>query len=131
MSDHFSVHNVTSETALAEYHREFSGTAQYLIGKHCMTRCKASIMYMSTFPLELQPDITTWLMIKHPDVHPDDSYDLKDMNSAVQFIISLRSAIALLAATMPQPPTPPTPAPPFPLSTASALTPASANTAKV
>ena len=74
-------------------------------------------MYMSAFPLELRPDITTRLTIKYPDIHPDDGYDLKDMNSATQFIISSRSAIALLAAMMPQPPTPPMPAPPSPPST--------------
>ena len=118
ISNHFSAHSVTSETALAKYHREFSRTAQYLIRKHHMTRREASIMYMSAFPPELRPDITTRLTIKYPDIHPDDGYDLKDMNSATQFIISSRSAIALLAAMMPQPPTPPMPAPPSPPSTA-------------
>jgi len=44
ISDRFSAQNVALETALAEYHREFSGTAQYLIGKRRMTHREASIM---------------------------------------------------------------------------------------
>ena len=115
ISDRFSAQTVASETTLAEYYREFSGTAQYLIRKRRMTRREASIMYMSAFPSELRPEITTRLTIKHPDVHPDDGYDLKDMSSAAQFIITSRSALALLAATtplVPTLPTPPTPPPP-------------------
>jgi hypothetical protein len=49
----FSAQNVMSKPALTEYHREFSGKAQYLIRKYCMTCHKASIMYMSAFPPEL------------------------------------------------------------------------------
>lgn len=128
VSDRFSAQIIASETTLAEYYREFSGTAQYLIGKHRMTRREASIMYMSAFPPELRPDITTRLTIKHPDTHPDDGYDLKDMNSAAQFIISSRSALALLAATTPLIPTLPTPPMPTllpPPSTTSAPSPLS------
>jgi len=106
ITDRYSSQTITSETTLAEYHREFSGTAQYLITKHRMTGREASIMYMSAFASDIRPDITTRLTIKCPDVRPDDGYDLKEMNSAAQFVISSRPAIALLAAT-----TPPTPAP--------------------
>ena len=90
-----------------------------------MTKHEASILFMSTFPKEFRADITTWLTIKCPDVRPDDGYNLKDMDSAAQFVISSRPAIALLAATtLPAP----IPSPPSPVATYSStpLTPAPA-----
>jgi len=102
ITDRYSSQAITSEVTLAEYHREFSATAQYLISKHRMTGREASVMYMSAFPSEIRPDITTRLTIKCPDVRPDDGYDLKEMNNAAQFVISSRPAIALLADTTPR-----------------------------
>ena len=71
---------------LAEYFCEFSSTANYLVSKHCMTKREAS---MSTFPKEFRANITTRLTVKCPDVCPDDGYNLKDMDSTAQFVISL------------------------------------------
>jgi hypothetical protein len=99
---------------LAKYFHEFSSTANYLVSKHCMTKHEASILFISAFPREFRADITTRLTIKCPDVRPDNGYDLKDMDSAAQFVISSRPAIALLAATMLPTPTPP---PPIPVTT--------------
>ena len=62
-------------------------------------------------------------LIKCPDVRPDDGYNLKDMDSAAQFVISSRPAIALLAATTPPAPIPP---PPTPVATFSSAPPAPA-----
>ena len=117
ITDRYSSQAITSEAKLAEYHREFSATAQYLMKKHRITSREASVMYMSAFASEIRPDITTRLTIKCPDVRPDDGYDLKEMNSAAQFVISSRPAIALLADTTPRTPTPapaPTPMPATP-----------------
>ena len=71
------------------------------MSKHRMMSREASIMYMSTFPVSIRPNITTRLTIKCPDVCPDDGYNLKDMMNAAQFIISSKPAIDLLAATTP------------------------------
>ncbi len=95
ITDRYSAQAIMSETSLAEYHREFSATAQYLISKHRMTRREASILYMSAFASGIRPDITTRLTIKCPDVRPDDGYDLKEMNSAAQFVISSRHKFTL------------------------------------
>ena len=111
---------------LTEYHCEFSGTANYLVSKHRMTSRKASIMYMSVFPVSVRPDITTQLTIKCPDVRPDDGYNLKDMMNAAQFVISSKPAIDLLAATTPLQPSVPAPAPQPPMAayvTPAAVTP--------
>jgi hypothetical protein len=131
ITDHFQAQGVNAETVLAEYFREFSSTTNYLVSKHRMTKRKASILFISAFPREFRADITTRLTIKCPDIRPDDGYDLKDMDSAAQFVISSRPAIALLAATtlptpMPPPPVPvatytPTPPPPTPTATPYAL----------
>ena len=93
---------------LAEYFCEFSSTANYLVSKHCMTKREAS---MSTFPKEFRANITTWLTVKCPDVCPDDGYNLKDMDSTTQFVISSRPSLALPTATMPPAPIPLPPAP--------------------
>ena len=106
---------VSTKTGLAEYHHEFSGTANYLMSKHCMMSCEASIMYMSTFPASVRPNITAQLTIKCPDVHPDNGYNLKDMMNAAQFIISSQPAIDLLATTTPLQPSVPVPVPQPPM----------------
>ena len=77
---------------LAEYFCEFSSTANYLVSKHCMTKCEAS---MSTFPKEFRANITTRLTVKCPDVRPDDGYNLKDMDSVTNGTDSLHYAILI------------------------------------
>ena len=86
ITDRFQAQGVNSEMVLAEYFREFSSTANYLVSKHRMTKCEASILFISSFPKEFRADITTQLTIKCPDVCPDDGYNLKDMDSAAQFV---------------------------------------------
>ena len=101
ITEQYVTKRVNTESILAEYHREFAPITAYLIEMHCITRCKASVLYISTFPTEYRPGITTRLMIKCPDICPNDGYDLKEMNSTAQFIITSQPAIALLAATTP------------------------------
>ena len=76
------------------------------------------------FPVSVRPDITTQLMIKCPDVRPDDGYNLKDMMNAMQFVISSKPAIDLLAPTTPLQPSMPAPVPQPPM--AAYVTPAAA-----
>ncbi|KAF8672530.1 hypothetical protein AX14_005552 [Amanita brunnescens Koide BX004] len=127
ITEQYVAKRVNTESILAEYHREFAPIAAYLIKMHHITRHEANVLYISTFPTEYHPDITTQLTIKCPDVRPNDGYDLKEMNSAAQFIITSWPAIALLAATMPHtaPIAPPLPAPvPTPVPTPAPVAPA-------
>lgn len=101
ISSTFQAKQTMTGPALGEFHREFSETAGFLVSKSKMTRREAGLMFISSFPTEYRPDITTRLTVKHPDVRPDEGYELADIFNAAEFVISSRPVIALMAATMP------------------------------
>ncbi|KAJ7279556.1 hypothetical protein C8J57DRAFT_1037050, partial [Mycena rebaudengoi] len=80
---------ILSKGDYCEFYRQFLFITQYLIGKNRLSAAEQSRSFRRAIaPQSLWERVHQRLQIKKPDVHPQDPYDLTDLNEAVEFVLA-------------------------------------------
>ncbi|KAF8132727.1 hypothetical protein K438DRAFT_1787789 [Mycena galopus ATCC 62051] len=96
---------------LTSFNRKFLRITTYLVSKKRLSEEDQSRAFLRALqPAAFNREVTLRLHIKHPDVHPDDPYQLADLYSAAEFVLSSPSGtFNLHGVPAPRPaPVPPT-----------------------
>ncbi|KAF8179068.1 hypothetical protein K438DRAFT_1769196 [Mycena galopus ATCC 62051] len=96
---------------LTSFYRKFLRITTYLVSKKRLSEEDQSRAFLRALqPAAFNREVTLRLHIKHPDVHPDDPYQLADLYSAAEFVLSSPSGtFNLHGVPAPRPaPVPPT-----------------------
>ena len=72
----------------SDYHWQFVTYATYLVSQGRLSKCERSQMYIAGFPQPVWSSILQRLLVKKPDVLPDNSYDFADIQEAAVFILN-------------------------------------------
>jgi hypothetical protein len=97
---------------LGNYYRSFFVITSFLMSKNRLSAPEQSRAFLRGFQPDLKNRIAHRLELKHPDHHPDDPYDLKDIHEAAKFVLhgsgpsafQARIASSNDTATTPSPP---------------------------
>ncbi|CAK5274470.1 unnamed protein product [Mycena citricolor] len=96
---------ILSRSDYSEFYRKFLVITKFLVDKARLSTAEQSQAFRRAIsPPSLWSRVHQRLQIKKPDVHPDDPYDLTDMNEAMEFVLadsSHGSAISNTASPKP------------------------------
>ncbi|KAF7314134.1 hypothetical protein HMN09_00572600 [Mycena chlorophos] len=92
---------ILSRGEYGEFYRQFLLITAHLIAKNRLSSAEQSRAFRrAMISVSLWDAIHRRLQIKKPDVHPDDPYDIADMNEAAEFVLAGTSAaVPATAAT--------------------------------
>ncbi|CAK5279835.1 unnamed protein product [Mycena citricolor] len=80
---------IHSRAEYSEFYRLFLVISKYLILKQRLSLVEQSRAFRTAIaPVSLWNRVHQRLQIKKPDVHPEDPYELGDMNEAVEFVLA-------------------------------------------
>ncbi|CAK5279040.1 unnamed protein product, partial [Mycena citricolor] len=80
---------IHSRAEYSEFYRLFLVISKYLILKQRLSLVEQSRAFRTAIaPASLWNRVHQRLQIKKPDVHPEDPYELGDMNEAVEFVLA-------------------------------------------
>nr|GAT45998.1 predicted protein [Mycena chlorophos] len=90
---------ILSRGEYGEFYRQFLLITAHLIAKNRLSSAEQSRAFRrAMISVSLWDAIHRRLQIKKPDVHPDDPYDIADMNEAAEFVLAGTSAAVPAAA---------------------------------
>ncbi|KAF9642806.1 hypothetical protein BDM02DRAFT_3192654 [Thelephora ganbajun] len=92
-----------SRDDLGGYYRKFITYSEYLIHHGHLSACECNSAYLRGFPQPVRAHVLQCLLIKHPNVLPDEGYEFVDVHDAVVFVLS--SGGRALPEDSPLPPT--------------------------
>ncbi|KAJ7177321.1 hypothetical protein C8R43DRAFT_1118325 [Mycena crocata] len=88
---HVGIH---SKADFSEFYRQFLVISKYLVDKGRLSVGEKSRYFQRAIqPASLWDRVHRRLQIKHPDVHPQDPYDIADMYEAVDFALADTSTV--------------------------------------
>jgi len=88
---------------LSSYHEHFLLYSMYLMSKDRLYPRERNHLYLLGFPEHLQRFIRQLLFIRQPDIHPYESYDLKDITKAALFVLDMSpSDLTILSSLTPK-----------------------------
>ncbi|KAF9033596.1 hypothetical protein BJ165DRAFT_1377558, partial [Panaeolus papilionaceus] len=78
----------------AEYHRKFTVITHFLIEKGRLSNMEANRLYIRGFQERFWVLVSNRLQLKDTDHHPADPWDIKDVYSAVKFMLRGTSSVS-------------------------------------
>ncbi|KAI0037715.1 hypothetical protein FA95DRAFT_1506625, partial [Auriscalpium vulgare] len=84
--------SATTIEIFAAYHRTFLVISSFLIRKNRYSALQQKCDFPLGIPNALLDRVRTRLQIRKPDIMPEDSYEVSDVYSAVQFVLESSSA---------------------------------------
>ncbi|KAF7365809.1 hypothetical protein MVEN_00455000 [Mycena venus] len=95
---------ILSKGDYSEFYRQFLVITTYLIARHRLSTTEQSKAFRRAIsPPRLWQEVELRLKIKKPDVHPDDPYEIADLNEAVEFALATTSSAPVSTATSQMP----------------------------
>ncbi|KAJ6471579.1 hypothetical protein C8R47DRAFT_1077231 [Mycena vitilis] len=83
----------------SDFYRQFIVITKYLIGRQRLSLTEQSRAFRRAIaPPSLWERVERRLQVKKPDVHPEDPYDISDLNEAVEFALATTSNSPIAAA---------------------------------
>ncbi|CAK5275986.1 unnamed protein product [Mycena citricolor] len=80
---------ILSRADYSEFYRKFLVITKFLVAKGRLSAAEQSRSFRRAIsPPTLWNRVHQRLQIKQPDVHPDDPYDLADLNEAMEFVLA-------------------------------------------
>ncbi|CAK5272577.1 unnamed protein product [Mycena citricolor] len=80
---------ILSRADYSEFYRKFLVITKFLVAKGRLSAAEQSQSFRRAIsPPTLWNHVHQCLQIKKPDVHPDDPYDLADLNEAMEFVLA-------------------------------------------
>ncbi|KAJ7360673.1 hypothetical protein DFH08DRAFT_1030769 [Mycena albidolilacea] len=84
---------ILSKGDYSEFYRQFLVITKYLIGRQRLSLTEQSRAFRRAIaPPSLWERVERRLQVKKPDVHPEDPYDIADLNEAVEFALATTSS---------------------------------------
>ncbi|KAJ7340893.1 hypothetical protein DFH08DRAFT_925334 [Mycena albidolilacea] len=84
---------ILSKGDYSEFYRQFLVITKYLIGRQRLSLTEQSGAFRRAIaPPSLWERVERRLQVKKPDVHPEDPYDIADLNEAVEFALATTSS---------------------------------------
>ncbi|CAK5283498.1 unnamed protein product [Mycena citricolor] len=80
---------ILSRVDYSEFYRRFLVITKFLVDKSRLSKAEQSRAFRRAISASsLWPRVHQRLQVKKPDVHPDDPYDITDMNEAMEFVLA-------------------------------------------
>jgi hypothetical protein len=83
--------SISTKDTLGAYHRDFMRISLFLMARDRLSKCERNQLYLQSFSMEFRSRICFRLAIVHPDIHPDDTYDISDVYKAAIFTLEATS----------------------------------------
>ncbi|KAJ7660652.1 hypothetical protein DFH06DRAFT_1268967 [Mycena polygramma] len=91
---------ILSKGDYSEFYRQFIVITKYLIQRQRLSLTEQSRAFRRAIaPPNLWERVERRLQVKKPDVHPEDPYDIADLNEAVEFALATTSNSPVSSAT--------------------------------